>query len=213
MHFLAGLAVEVHLDFSPHATDSDAEDTLTSLYQVDDLAGRGALVHGGAIAHERDIGQVIQASASQVLDGEANLLQGHAGIEQALHDLEHENVAEAVEALGTGTGCAAHGGNHKVGAGPVVELAVGDTGCLASDGTTVTQVFLHHRNGVREEHALFTARRRCRGKERVESVQGLVEARVRLVSACALAGLVLHHGPSFCVLVCGIRRMPVTRLS
>ncbi len=39
VHFLAGLAIEVHLDFSPHATDSDAEDTLTGLHQVDNLAG------------------------------------------------------------------------------------------------------------------------------------------------------------------------------
>lgn len=39
VHFLAGLAIEVHLDFSPHATNSDAEDTLTGLHQVDNLAG------------------------------------------------------------------------------------------------------------------------------------------------------------------------------
>lgn len=39
VHFLAGLAIEVHLDFSPHATDSDTEDTLTGLHQVDNLAG------------------------------------------------------------------------------------------------------------------------------------------------------------------------------
>ena len=114
-------------------------------------------------------------------------MQGHAGVEQSLHNLEHEHVAEAVEALGAGAGCASHGGYDQIGACPVVELAVGDAGCLAGDGATVAEVFLDNRDRVGEEYALFTARRRCYGEEGVEAIQGLVEALGCLMGACGLA--------------------------
>ena len=122
-----------------------------------------------------------------MFDGGADLLQGHAGVKQSLHNLEHEHVAEAVEALGTGSGGTTHGGYNQVCACPVVELTVGDAGCLAGDSATVAKVFLNDRDRVGEEHALFTTRRRCYGEEGVETVQGLVEALGCLMGACGLA--------------------------
>ena len=113
-------------------------------------------------------------------------MQGHAGVEQSLHNLEHEHVAEAVEALGAGAGCASHGGYDQIGACPVVELAVGDAGCLAGDGAAVAEVFLDDRDRVGEEHALFTARRRRYREEGVEAIQGLIKA-LGCVRGCDLA--------------------------
>ena len=186
MHLFAGLAVEVHFDFAPDAADSDTEDALTGLNQVNDLARGGAFVDGGAVTHEGEVREVVNAAGTQVLDGGANLLQGHAGVEQSLHNLEHEHVAEAIEALGTGSGGATHGGYDQVGACPVVELAVGNAGCLAGDGAAVAKVFLDDRDRVGEEYALFTTRRRCYGEEGVEAIQGLVEP-LGCVRGCGLA--------------------------
>ena len=67
--------------------------------QVDDLVGGGALVDAGAVAHQRDLRQVVDAALAQVGDGGADVLQRDAGVEQPLDDLEHEDVAEAVEPL------------------------------------------------------------------------------------------------------------------
>ena len=71
------------------------------------------------------------------LTGDADLLQRDAGVEQSLDELEHEDVAEAVEALRAGTGGAAHRGLDELRAGPVVELAVADAGRARGDGTAV----------------------------------------------------------------------------
>src|SRR5690606_38089005 len=90
---------EAALDLPPDPPDGDAEDALTALHEVDDLVGGGALVHRGAVAHERDVGEVVDAAVAQVLDGGTDLLQRDAGVEEALDDLEHEDVAEAVETL------------------------------------------------------------------------------------------------------------------
>ena len=187
MHFFAGLAVKVHFDFAPDATNSDTEDALSRLNQVNNFARGGAFVDGGTVAHQGNVGKVVNAAGTQVLDGGTNLLQGHAGVEQSLHNLEYEHVTEAIEALGAGTGCATHGGNNQVGACPVVELTIGDAGCLAGDGATVAEVFLDHGDRVSEEHALLTARRRCYGEEGIEAVQGLVKALGCLLGACGLA--------------------------
>ena len=104
VHFFAGLAVEVHFDFAPDAANRDTEDTLTSLNQVDNLARGGAFVDGGTVTHQGDVREVVNATGTQMLDGGANLLQGYAGVEQSLHNLKHEHIAKAVEALGTGAG-------------------------------------------------------------------------------------------------------------
>ena len=78
----------------PHASDGDAEDALPALDQVDDLVGAGALVDGGAVAHEGDGGQVLHAALVEGLDGYTDLVEGHAGVEQALDDLEQQDVPE-----------------------------------------------------------------------------------------------------------------------
>src|SRR4051794_19834099 len=101
---LGGEVGERALDLAPDATDRDAEDALATLEEVDDLVVAGALVDAGAVAHQGDAGQVVGAAGPQVRDGGADLLQRDAGVEQTLDDLEDQDVAEAVEALGAGTG-------------------------------------------------------------------------------------------------------------
>ncbi|MCY1188769.1 hypothetical protein D9M73_299190 [compost metagenome] len=93
-------------------------------------------------------------------DSGPDLLQGHPGVQQALDDLEHQDVAEAVEALGPGALGSAHGGFDQAGAGPVVELAVGDSRRLADDGTPVTCVFIENRQVLGEKESLGIAKGR-----------------------------------------------------
>src|SRR6478735_9832782 len=126
---------ELALDLAPHPADGDAEDSLAALDEVDDLVGRRALVDRGAVAHQGDLRQVLDAALAQVADGDTDLLERDPGVEQSLDDLEHEDVAEAVEALGAGAGRAANGRLDETRAGPVVELSVGDAGRLAGGRT------------------------------------------------------------------------------
>jgi hypothetical protein len=88
-------------DFLPDPAERDAEDALATLQQVDDLIRRGALVHADAVTHQSDLGQVGGPAVAQMLDRGPDLLQGDTSIEQALYYLEYENVAEAVQPLGT----------------------------------------------------------------------------------------------------------------
>ena len=92
---------QASLDLAPDAADRDAEDPLAALDQVDHLVGAGALVDRCAVAHHRDRGEVIGAAFAKVLHGDADLLQRHPGVEQPLDDLQDQDVAEAVEALGS----------------------------------------------------------------------------------------------------------------
>jgi len=62
-------------DFSPHSSDSDPEHSLAALHEVDDLLFRCAFVHAGAIAHEGDLREVINAAIAQVIYGSANILE------------------------------------------------------------------------------------------------------------------------------------------
>src|SRR5215469_10626867 len=57
-----------------------------------------------------------------------DLLQRYPGVEQPLNDLEHEDVAEAVQPLRTRSVRGADAWLDQPGARPVVQLAVGDTG-------------------------------------------------------------------------------------
>lgn len=51
----------------PHrARDGDAEHTLAALQEVDDLLGRRALVHGGPIGEQGDVGQILDATLAQM---------------------------------------------------------------------------------------------------------------------------------------------------
>src|SRR5690606_24634971 len=60
------------------------------------------------------------------LDGRADLVEAHAGVEQALDDLELDDVQERVPTLGTRALGVLERGLQEVGARPVVELAIGD---------------------------------------------------------------------------------------
>src|SRR3546814_4831599 len=83
--------------------------------------------------------------------GGADLLERDARVEKSLDDLEDQDVAERVEPLRARTRCAAHGGLDQAGAGPVVELAVGDAGGIARGRPTVAQVAGQRRHVVGEE--------------------------------------------------------------
>ena len=89
------------------AADRDAEHALAALQQVDDLFGRGALVDGGAVGEQRDVGQVLDAALAQVVDGDADVVQRDAGVEQPLDDLEDQDVLERVQPLAARAGRAA----------------------------------------------------------------------------------------------------------
>ncbi len=64
------------------------------------------------------------------LHGGADLLEAHAGVEEALDDLELNDVVEAVEALRSGPCRRLDRGAQQTGTRPVVELSVRD----ADDG-------------------------------------------------------------------------------
>ena len=61
---------------------------------------------------------------AQLSDGRANLLQRDAGVEQALDEFQHEDVAKPIQALRARTTRALHGRLNEARARPVVELAV-----------------------------------------------------------------------------------------
>src|SRR5690606_33963318 len=64
-------------------------------------------------------------------DCRADLLQRHPGVEQLLDDLELDDVGKRVEPLGPRPGSLAQGRLEEAGAGPVVELTIGDPDELA----------------------------------------------------------------------------------
>ena len=80
--------------------------------------------------HQLGRGEVDAEVPAQALDGLAGLLQLHAGVEQSLDDLELEHVAVGVPPLAARAGGVGDRRAEQVGAGPVVELPVGD----ADDG-------------------------------------------------------------------------------
>src|SRR5260370_1101395 len=93
---------QVARDLAPDPAESDDEPPLTALQQVDHLVGGRALVDADPVAHQRHLGQVGAAAVAQVLDRGPDLLQRDPGVEQPLDDLQHEDVAEAVQALPAG---------------------------------------------------------------------------------------------------------------
>src|SRR5450631_3809198 len=88
------------LDLAPHVAHRDTEDALAPLHQIDDLLGGGALVHAGPVAHQGDPGEVLDATLTQMADGDADLLQGDPAVQEPLDHLEDQDVAKAVETLG-----------------------------------------------------------------------------------------------------------------
>src|SRR5699024_7402571 len=135
-------ARDVAAELLHQARNGDAEHALTTVEEVDDLLGGTALVDGRAVGDEGQAGEVIHAEVLQLADCLADVLQGDAGVQQSLDDLQHEDVAEGVQALGTGAGGVADGGLYQVGASPVVELTVSNTCDLACAGQEVTHLIV-----------------------------------------------------------------------
>jgi hypothetical protein len=90
---------EAGLDLSEDLAHGDAEDALTAAHEVDDLVVGGAEVDARPVGHERGLSQVADARLAQLVDGRADLLQRDARVEEALHELEDQDVAEPVETL------------------------------------------------------------------------------------------------------------------
>src|SRR5580700_2628834 len=123
---LRGKVSQAALDLLPYPAEGDPEDTLTALEQVDDLVRGSARVDADAIAHQRDSGQVSRPALGEERHRRADLLQRDTRVQQALYDLEDKNVPESVQALGTRAARRADTRLDQPGAGPVVQLAVGD---------------------------------------------------------------------------------------
>src|SRR5215471_15641698 len=112
----------------PDSAERDAEHALPSGEQVHHLIGRRALIDAHAVAHQRDLSQVLGAAIMQVPYRRPDLLQRDPGVEQPLDHLEHQDVTEAVQALRTGAVRGADARLDQARARPVVQLAVGDPG-------------------------------------------------------------------------------------
>ncbi len=76
--------------------------SLTTADEVDDLVVRGAQVDRGPIAHERGACEVTDAARRSSSTAVRICCSEMAGVEKALHELEDEDVPEAVEPLRTG---------------------------------------------------------------------------------------------------------------
>ena len=74
-------------------------------------------------------------------------LQRDVGVEEALDDLQLDEVAVGVETLGAAAVRVTDRRAHEVGASPVVELPVGDTDDLADQRSAVPviEIVLRHR--------------------------------------------------------------------
>ena len=80
---------------------------------------------------------------AQQVHGLSDLLEAHAGIEQALHDPELDDVAKGVEPLRARTLGAGQRRAKQVGARPVVELPVGDAHDLAHLRSAISRFDRH----------------------------------------------------------------------
>src|SRR5262245_47792107 len=176
----AGKLGEGALDLAPDTADGDAEDTLSALQQVDDLAGRAALVDARTVAHQRDLGQVVGAALAQMRDGGPDLLQRDAGVEQALDDLEQQHVTEGVEPLGAGAAGATHTGLDQTRSGPVVELPVGHAGRGTGGRAAESHVLGHRGQVVGEQQTLLG---RVGGSLRRVLRRGGIDVRASVASA------------------------------
>ena len=146
------------LDLVPHPSHRDTENTLAAGDKVHDLIGGGALVDRGTVAHQGNGGQVLYPARVQGADRRADLLQGNPGVQKPLDDLEDQDVAERVEALGARALGATDRGLNEARTGPVVELTIGDACGTAGHRTSVTRVGVELRKRVAEQHALSTLR-------------------------------------------------------
>src|SRR5204863_3631729 len=84
-----------------------------------------------AVHHQAGGGDVLAQVLTDVLDALAGQLQRDACVEEVLDDLQLDEVAIGVPALGTAALRVGDRRSNEVGAGPVIELAVGDANDLA----------------------------------------------------------------------------------
>src|SRR5450631_3885769 len=87
-------------------------------------------------------------------DGDPNLLQGDATVQQSLDHFEDQDVAKAVQTLSPRSGGGTNRWFDQTGTCPVVQLPVGDTGGTAGGGTTVARVFTQFGKVVSEQQTL-----------------------------------------------------------
>jgi hypothetical protein len=76
-----------------------------------------------------------------MLDCGSDLLQRDPDVEQPLDDLQHQDVAEAVQPLRARAAVGAHARLAQACACPVVTLLVGDTGSSVSGWSEVADLF------------------------------------------------------------------------
>jgi hypothetical protein len=156
---------ETVLHLAQHLAHGDAEDSLAATDEVDDLIVGGAEVDARPVAHERGLGEVTYARLAELVDRGADLLQRDSGVEQSLDKLEHEDVAEAIETLRTGPGGATHRRLDELGAGPVVQLAIADSGRASGDGTAIASRVIEVGKTVGEEQTEIVTRILVTGTE------------------------------------------------
>ena len=61
-------------DFADDPAHRDPEHALPTLHEVDHFVRGGALVNAGAVAHQGDLRQIVDAALAQVLHCRANVL-------------------------------------------------------------------------------------------------------------------------------------------
>src|ERR1700728_764357 len=131
------------LDFLPHSPERDAEYALAALEQVHDLVRRGAGIDADSVAHQGHLGQVGISALTEELHRGPDLLQRDPRVQQPLDYLEYQDVAEAVETLRPRPAGRAHAGLDEPGAGPVVQLPVGNARRRAGDRATEANILGH----------------------------------------------------------------------
>ncbi len=119
------------------AQGQDVQDALTRLEHVDDLLV-GAHEHRRLPADDEvHGGDVLVEGVAQIAEHLPDGLELDAGVEQVLDGLELEEIPVGIEASAAAAAGRLQRGADEVGAGPVVELAVGDAHDLGGSGAAV----------------------------------------------------------------------------
>ena len=174
-----------------HRTDCNPEHALPATEHVDHLVGAVRRIDGVAVRKQRHIGERLIRSelGPEDLDRGPDLLEAHAGVEQALDDLELDEIGEGVHALRTRPGSFLEGWAQQFGPGPVVELAVGDPHEFADLGGPVPDDFLI----VRFRHGISSISRPARST--FSSFERIDPTRLHHRNSTSVGKLV-HHSRS-----------------
>src|SRR5690606_11679687 len=117
------------VDLVLHAVEREQVENALPLVADDDVDELVVLAHEhGAVAGDDQLGggEVLAELVAQVAEGFADGLELDAVVQQRLDELELEQVPVAVAAPRAAALGVGQGGTDEVGAGPVVELAIGD---------------------------------------------------------------------------------------